>query len=154
MGSRLHPPHAAGSFTRTNTRIAASSNSRTRRSRAACASTLRRRLRAARHLSEHAEVFRPVMPWPRTGHGRMASRNATTGGATAARSDCESEEVSCIAFASVVVRRASVAQLVRRSGKVFTRAQVPAFERTHNICTLKPRQPAPFLRRGHYFLYG
>lgn len=40
------------------------------------------------------------------------------------------------------------------SGKVFTRSYVPAFERTHNTCVRKPRQPAPFLRRGYYFLYA
>jgi hypothetical protein len=84
------------------------------------------------------------MASPHTGHGRNASRDVTTAALTAARSDCESEEASCIAFASFVGRRASIAQVVRWSGKVFTRSQGPAFERPHNTCTRRPRHPAPF----------
>jgi hypothetical protein len=38
-----------------------------------------RRLRTARHLPEQAEVCRPVMPWPHTGHGREDATTAPQG---------------------------------------------------------------------------
>jgi hypothetical protein len=60
----------------------------------------------------------------------------------------------CIACASFVGRRASVAQVVGWSGKVFTYAHVPAFERTHHTCTREPRHRVPLLRRVHYYLYA
>jgi hypothetical protein len=51
------------------------------------------RLFAARHLSEQAEVFRPVMTWPQTGHGRGDATTDVPDALGAARSDLFRKEV-------------------------------------------------------------
>jgi len=106
------------------------------------------------HAGAPAEVVRPVMAWLHPGRGRADATTSLPGAPGAARSDSEPDETSRIAFASLVSYRASVAQVVRWSGKVFTRAHVPVFERTRNAYTQKPRGPAPRFPRVHHFLYA
>jgi hypothetical protein len=60
--------------------------------------TRRRRLLAARHVSEQADLFRPVMGSPYTGQGREDATTASPRALGAARSDSESEKVLGLVF--------------------------------------------------------
>ena len=92
-----------------------------------------------------------------TAADRAASRRAyhmPPGVSSAAPSGSDANEGACIAFVSFVGCRASVAHIVRWSGKLFTRSHGPAFDRTHRTHTLKPRHPASLSCRVPYCLYG